>query len=72
MDLIRQITEIFILGIIGASVPGPVLTAVFTEVINGGFAKSVKVVLRALVSEIIVAGLILLIVFSINISEAFF
>lgn len=72
MDLIRQVFEIFILGVIGASVPGPILTAVFTEVVSGGFAKSIKTIFRALVSEIMVAGLVLLIVFSINIPESYF
>lgn len=72
MDLIRQFFEIFILGVIGASVPGPILTAVFTEVVGGGFVKSIKTVFRALISEIIVAGLILLVVFSISIPDSYF
>jgi len=72
MKVVSQIIEIFLLGLIGGAVPGPMLAAVFTEVLNGGFKKSLRVIFRALVAEIIVATLILLIIYSLKIPELYF
>ena len=72
MKIVSQIIEIFLLGLIGGSVPGPMLTAVFTEVLNGGFKKSFKVIFRALSAESIIAIAILLVVFSLNIPQLYF
>ena len=44
MEILNQIAEIFVLGVIGGSVPGPVLTSAFTEILNGGFNKGMKVI----------------------------
>jgi len=72
MEIFIKITEIFLLGLIGGAVPGPMLTAVFTEVLRGGFKKSVVVTLRALGAEAAVALVILLIVFSFTIPPLYF
>lgn len=72
MNVLSQIMEVFVLGAIGGAVPGPVLTAVFTEIVNSGLTKSFKVIIRALAAEIIVASSILLIVFSMNIPQLYF
>lgn len=72
MSATSQIIEIFLLGLIGGSVPGPMLTAVFTEVLNAGFKKSIKVVLRAFLAETVVGALILLIIYSLHIPELYF
>lgn len=72
MKIIDQILAIFLLGLIGGSVPGPMLTAVFTDVLNGGFKKGFKVILRALSAETIVALAIILVVFSLNIPQLYF
>ncbi|MFA6486039.1 MAG: LysE family transporter [Candidatus Magasanikbacteria bacterium] len=72
MKVFSQILEVFVLGLIGGAVPGPMLTAVFTEVLNGGFKKSFKVIFRALSAEVIVAIAILLVVFSLQIPQLYF
>lgn len=72
MKIFTQIIEAFLLGLIGGAVPGPMLTAVFTEVLGGGFVKSLRVVFRALFSETLVAVLILLIIFSLNVPTVYF
>lgn len=72
MEIFYRIAEAFVLGVIGGSVPGPVLTAVFTEVINGGFMQGLKVIFRALTAELILVSFILLVVLSINIPQAYF
>ena len=72
MRIISQILEILALGLILGAIPGPMLTAVFTEVANRGLLEGFKVVLRGFASEIIVAGLILLALFSIDIPQYYF
>ncbi|MFA5793393.1 MAG: LysE family transporter [Candidatus Gracilibacteria bacterium] len=72
MKIVSQIIEAFLLGIIGGAVPGPILTAVFTEVLNGGFKRSFIVMLKALVAESLVAGLVLLFFFSWDIPTEYF
>ncbi len=45
----------FILGLIGGVIPGPVLTAIFTEVLHGGFLKSIRLIILAFIAESSVA-----------------
>ena len=66
------ILSAFLLGLIGGSVPGPILTAAFTEALRNGFVKSFRVIFRALVAESSVAFFILAIFFSFNIPQVFF
>jgi len=72
MALLFEIFSIFLLGLIGGSVPGAILTSTFTEVVREGFIKSLRVVFYAFISEIIVASIILFIFFSLNIPQSFF
>ena len=72
MEVLILIFSAFLLGLIGGSVPGPILTAAFTEVLRSGFAKSLRVVFRALIAESSLAFLILVIFFSFNIPQVFF
>lgn len=67
-----QIFSVLTLGIIGGSIPGPIMAATFTESVRRGFARSLLVILRALVAESIVAILILTLFFSFNIPQYFF
>jgi len=70
--LLTRIIEIVTLGIIGGAVPGPILTAVFTEIVSGGFKKGLRTVLSALIAESIVAFLILTALFTLHLPPAFF
>lgn len=72
MDLLSQIIEIFLLGIIAGAIPGPILTSVFTEILSGGWGKGFKVVLRALAAESIVAIVILVILSFLNVPQLYF
>ena len=72
MTLLSKIVEIVLLGIIGGAVPGPIMTATFTEVLNGGLKKSFLVMLKALTAESIVAGFVLFIFFAWDVSETYF
>jgi threonine/homoserine/homoserine lactone efflux protein len=64
--------EAFILGLIGGVIPGPVLTAIFTEILQSGFAKSLRIIFISLITETIVAILSLLLVILMNFQEGVF
>jgi len=70
MSVIYQVAEVFLLGAIGGAVPGPVLTAALTEVVSGGFAKSVKVIFRALCSELSIVAIFVTFVSLLAISQS--
>lgn len=72
MEVLNRIAEIFLLGVIGGSVPGPILTSVLTEVLNGGMGKGIRVILRALTAEVIVAGTILFILSAVDVPRIYF
>jgi len=72
MGILAQIISILILGLIAGASPGPILTSAFTEAFGKGFIKSLRVIFYAIAAETIVALFILIIIFSVNIPEAFF
>jgi threonine/homoserine/homoserine lactone efflux protein len=72
MGLLVQIFSVLVLGIIGGSVPGPIMAAAFTESIRRGFSKSLLVILRSFIAESIVAIFILTLFFSFNIPSSVF
>lgn len=59
----QYILEAFILGLVGGVIPGPILAATFTEILQSGFIKSLRIILWGMLTETIVA-LISLIVLS--------
>jgi len=72
MFLVGRLLQILILGIIGGAIPGPILTSVFTEVLNSGFLKSLKVVFRAFFIESLMVLILLLALSQMSIPEIYF
>lgn len=72
MHLVDKFLQILVLGIIGGAIPGPILTSVFTEVLNAGFLKSLKVVFWAFIVESLMVLLLLLVLSSLKIPEIYF
>lgn len=70
--MVHELVIALLLGLIGGVIPGPVITAVFTEILQSGYLKSLRIVLIALVTESIVALLSLLILGSLGFNESFF
>ncbi len=70
--MIHELIIACMLGLIGGMIPGPVITAVFTEVLQSGYLKSLRIIFIALVTETIVAVISLLILASLGFNEAFF
>lgn len=67
-----KLIEALVPGLIGGVVPGPVLAAIFTEVLQLGLRKSMRIILWAMLTETVVAFLTLLAVSSMSFSERFF
>ena len=70
--MIDELLTAFVLGLIGGMIPGPVLTAIFTEILQSSFLKSFRIILIAMFTETVVALVSLVILISLNFSEAVF
>jgi threonine/homoserine/homoserine lactone efflux protein len=70
--MVHELIIAFLLGLIGGVIPGPVITSVFTEILQSGFLKSLRIILIALVVETLVAVLSLVILASLGFNESFF
>ena len=68
----NEIISAVILGLIGGLIPGPVLAATFTEILQSGVLKSFRIILWAMFTETIIALISLLALSSMNFSESFF
>lgn len=68
----NELTSALVLGLIGGVIPGPVLTATFTEILQSGIPKSMRIILWAMFTETVVALISLLALSSMNFSESFF
>ncbi|NTU99425.1 LysE family transporter [Candidatus Falkowbacteria bacterium] len=68
----NELTSAFILGLIGGVIPGPVLTATFTEILQSGIPKSMRIILWAMFTETVVALVSLFALSSMGFSEKFF
>jgi threonine/homoserine/homoserine lactone efflux protein len=68
----NEIISAFILGLIGGVIPGPVLAAIFTEILQSGFFKCLRIIFWAMFTETMVALISLLVLSSMNLSEAVF
>ena len=70
--MIHELIIALMLGLIGGLIPGPVITAVFTEILQSGYMKSLRIILIALITESIVAVISLLLLASLGFNESFF
>ena len=70
--MIHELVIAFLLGLIGGVIPGPVITAVFTEILQSGLPRSMRIIFIALVAETLVAVICLVILESLGFNEAFF
>jgi threonine/homoserine/homoserine lactone efflux protein len=61
-----------VLGLIGGIIPGPVVTAIFTEILQSGLARSFRIIFIGLITETIIALICLFSLASLNIPEDVF
>lgn len=71
-----MITQEFItavtLGLIGGLIPGPVITAIFTQILQSGFRSALRIVFIALAVETLVAFISLVLIASLGLQESVF
>lgn len=67
-----EIFSAIVLGLIGGLIPGPVLAATFTEILQSSFVKSFRIILWAMLTETIIALISLIALSSLHLSEGFF
>ncbi len=72
MESTSLLLSALVLGLIGGAIPGPIITAVFTEIIQSGFGRSFRIIFFALVAETIVALFCLVAIASLHLPEGFF
>ena len=70
--MVQELVIALMLGLIGGVIPGPVLTAVFTEILQSGFSRSLRIILIALATETMVALLSLVLFSNLGLPESFF
>jgi len=68
----NEILSAFILGLIGGVIPGPVLAATFTEILQSGFLKSLRIIIWAFLVDTTVALISMLLLSSFNLHENIF
>jgi len=64
--------EAFLLGLVGGAIPGSVLTILLISVIQGGFPAGLRTFGWSLLAEVTVVGILLLLLFTLPISESLF
>ncbi len=67
--MITSLIEAFLLGLVGGAVPGPILTGTFTEILNLGFLKGIKVIFYALMVETAGALLVFFIFYAVGLNH---
>ncbi|OIO53314.1 hypothetical protein AUJ46_05590 [Candidatus Peregrinibacteria bacterium CG1_02_54_53] len=67
-----ELITAFVLGLIGGVIPGPVLTAIFTEILQSSFLRSFRIIFMAIFTETVIALTSLLLLVSLNLSETVF
>jgi threonine/homoserine/homoserine lactone efflux protein len=70
--MIQDLIFAGMLGLIGGMIPGPVVTAVFTEILRAGFSKSLRIIFIAFATETVVALVSLLLFTILGLPESFF
>lgn len=64
--------EALILGAIGGVIPGPVLVTTFTEILQSGFLKCLRIIILGMITETTVALVSLVALTSFDLSKSFF
>lgn len=70
--MLNNLIAALVLGLIGGLVPGPVLTAIFTEILQTDFIKSFKIIFQAMLTETVIALISLIALSSLHLSEGVF
>jgi len=72
LKVIQPIISALVLGLVGGIIPGPVLTATFTEILQTNFFRSLRIIVWAMVTESVIALICLVSLASLHLSESVF
>lgn len=67
--MISSLFEAFLLGLVGGAVPGPILTGTFTEILNLGFLRGMRIIVYALIAETIGAVAVAYVFYALGFSK---
>lgn len=67
--MFTSLVEAFLLGLVGGAVPGPILTGTFTEILNLGFLRGIRVIFYALIAETAGALLVFFIFYAVGLNH---
>jgi len=70
--LLKELSIAVALGLIGGVIPGPVITAIFTGIMQSGFGRSLRIIAIAFFTETAVAFVSLLLFTWLGLPETFF
>ncbi len=70
--MLNELLSALVLGLIGGLIPGPVLTATFTEILQNGFWKSFRIITLAMATETAVALASLIALSALSLPESVF
>lgn len=66
------VANAFLLGLVAGMVPGPILSALFTEVVQSGFYQSLRITVWAILAEALIACVSLFALLSLRLPESIF
>lgn len=72
MEIYSLLLSALVLGLIGGAIPGPIITAVFTEIIQSGLWRSFRIIFIGMITETIVALICYISVASLGLPESIF
>jgi len=72
VEIINLLLSALVLGLIGGAIPGPIITAVFTEIIQSGLIKSFRIIFLGMFTETIVALICFFSIASLHLPEVVF
>ena len=70
--MIELLISAFVLGLVGGIIPGPILAATFTEILQSSLSKSFRIIFWGMLTETIAALITLIALSSLNLSESVF
>ncbi|MEI6498811.1 MAG: hypothetical protein WCO23_02525 [bacterium] len=70
--MVSQLVGALILGLIGGFIPGPVVAAIFTEIMQASVLKSFRIIFWSILTEIVVALTSLILLSSLHLHEDFY
>lgn len=70
--MLIDLSTALVLGLIGGTIPGPIITAIFTEILQAGILRSFRIIFLGMATETLVAFICLVSLSSLHLPESIF